>query len=84
LEFRIVLVNGSCCERERERGRQRRRGKEKEEQEETRERREKKFVCGRLREEKRSERSWPAVDRGGRELRMVGTAVEQQQRGCGR
>lgn len=45
----------------------------------------KKEICLRPpagREEKRAQLA--AVDRGGRELRVVGTAAEQQQRGYGR
>jgi hypothetical protein len=63
-------------ERERERERERTattKGEEKEEQEETRERREEKMfsaACGKRREASVAGR----VDRGGRELRVVGTA----------
>jgi hypothetical protein len=70
-------------EREREKGQQRRRGR--------RRRNRKRLESGEKRnylrppagrEEKRAHLA--AVDRGGCELRVVGTAAEQQQRGCGR
>jgi hypothetical protein len=70
-------------EGERERGRQRRRGR--------RRRNRRRLESGEKRnclwlpagrEEKRAQLA--AVDRSGRELRVVGTAAEQQQRGCRR